>query len=81
MPPLPNTFNDDSLELILSLQRRQKDLSEFQIPRLRACVGPLSLQQDQATELREDIDTFARQLEVRFDTVLFLQNSNSNFAC
>ena len=71
MPPLPTTLNDETKDLILSLQRRQKDLSEFQVPRLRACIGPLSLQQDLATELREDIETFTRQIEVRIDTALF----------
>ena len=65
MPPLPSTLSEDAAELIQSLQRRQKDLSEYQIPRLRACVGPLSTQQDLATELREDTEVFAQQVEVR----------------
>jgi hypothetical protein len=64
MPPLPSTLSEDAAELIQSLQRRQKDLSEYQIPRLRACVGPLSTQQDLATELREDTEVFAQQVEV-----------------
>ncbi|KAJ7155482.1 Sec20-domain-containing protein [Mycena crocata] len=63
MPPLPNTFDEETLELIAAAQRREKDLAEFQIPRLRSCQGPISLQQNLAAELREDIDTFARQIE------------------
>ena len=65
MPPLPVTFDDAAKALIESLERRQKDIREFQIPRLRTCKGPLSLQQQYAAEIREDIDVFAKQLEVR----------------
>jgi hypothetical protein len=64
MPPLPSTLGNDTFELISSAQRRQKDLSEFQLPRLRACHGPLTVQQNLAAELREDIEAFARQVEV-----------------
>jgi protein transport protein SEC20 len=64
MAPLPNTFDEETLQLIAAAQRHEKDLAEFQIPRLRSCRGPLSLQQNLAAELREDIDTFARQIEV-----------------
>ncbi|KAF7360395.1 Sec20-domain-containing protein [Mycena venus] len=63
MAPLPNTFDEETLQLIAAAQRHEKDLAEFQIPRLRSCQGPLSLQQNMAAELREDIDTFARQIE------------------
>ena len=34
-------------------------------PRLRSCTWPLTLQQQYAAELRDDLDVFARQLEVR----------------
>lgn len=64
MPPIPNTLDEEALQLVLSLERRQEDLSEFQVPRLRSCTGPLSLQQNLAAELREDIDNFSRQVEV-----------------
>ena len=64
MPPLPSTYDDDTKGLIASVQRRQKDLSGFQIPRLRECKGPLSTQQDLAAELREDLDVLSRQIEV-----------------
>lgn len=61
MPPIPD---DDTKSLISSVRRRLKDLSEFQIPRLRDCNGPLAVQQNLAAELREDVDTLAKQIEV-----------------
>ncbi|KAG6919824.1 hypothetical protein DXG01_000329 [Tephrocybe rancida] len=63
MAPVAVTFTDDSSRLISAAKRRQKNIIEFQIPRLRSCRGPLSLQQNLAAELREDIDSFARQVE------------------
>jgi protein transport protein SEC20 len=64
MPPIPRTLDQDTLALISSAHRRANDLSECQIPRLRECRGPLSLQQNLAGELREDLDRFSRQVEV-----------------
>ncbi|KAG6865957.1 hypothetical protein C0991_010212 [Blastosporella zonata] len=63
MAPVSVTFTDDTSRQISTAKRRQNDLIEFQIPRLRSCQGPLSLQQDLAAELREDIDYFAQQVE------------------
>lgn len=65
MPPLPDTFEAEISDLLSVARRRQTDLVEFQIPRLRSCKSSLSLQQNLAAELREDIDSFARQVEVR----------------
>ena len=65
MAPIPTTFEQDTIELIENIDRRQRDLSEFQIPRLRDCVGPLATQQQYAGEVREDIDVLARIIEVR----------------
>ncbi|KAI8969399.1 hypothetical protein BD414DRAFT_503474 [Trametes punicea] len=45
------------------MERRQKDIADFQIPRLRQCAGPLSLQQQYAAELRDDLDAFAKHIE------------------
>jgi protein transport protein SEC20 len=70
MPPLPNTYDEETKNLIESVQRRQTDLSQFQIPRLRSCKGPLSVQQDLAAELREDMDTFGKQIEVSISIVV-----------
>ncbi|KAF7984707.1 hypothetical protein HWV62_13012 [Athelia sp. TMB] len=63
MPPLPNTYDEETKGLISSIQRRQKDLIEFQIPRLRNCKGPINVQQNFAAELREDIDALGKQIE------------------
>ena len=63
MPPIPSTLDSETQASIAALQRRQTDLENFQIPRLRTCKGPLTTQQQFASELREDIDTFARELE------------------
>ncbi|KAH9855337.1 Sec20-domain-containing protein [Lenzites betulinus] len=63
MPPLPSSLDEESSNLISSLERRQKDLAGFQIPRLRQCTGPLSQQQQYAAELRDDLDVFSTQLE------------------
>ena len=63
MPPIPSTLDSDARELILALERKQKDLQDFQIPRLRTCKGPLANQQQFASELREDTEAFAKQVE------------------
>ncbi|KAK0454070.1 Sec20-domain-containing protein [Desarmillaria tabescens] len=63
MPPIPSTFDEETSQTIASIERRQNDISQFQIPRLRACKGPLAAQQNLAAELREDLDTIARQVE------------------
>ncbi|KAI0326134.1 Sec20-domain-containing protein [Cubamyces sp. BRFM 1775] len=63
MPPLPSTLDEETTNLIASIERRQKDLSDFQIPRLRQCTGPLALQQQYAAELRDDLDVLSKQVE------------------
>ncbi|OSX61005.1 hypothetical protein POSPLADRAFT_1057949 [Postia placenta MAD-698-R-SB12] len=63
MAPIPSTLDETTRKLVESLDRRRKDLSEFQIQRLRTCTGPLPVQQQYAAELREDLDGFARQVE------------------
>ncbi|KAF9078710.1 Sec20-domain-containing protein [Rhodocollybia butyracea] len=63
MPPLPPAFDSETTQLVASVRRRQIDLTEVQIPRLQKCSGPLSLQQKLSAELREDMDTLARQIE------------------
>jgi protein transport protein SEC20 len=66
MPPLPTTatFNDEAQQLIDYLERSQKDIHTFQMPRLRQCSISLAEQQKLAAELREDMQTFARRVEV-----------------
>jgi protein transport protein SEC20 len=63
--PLPSNLPSETIQLISSAQRHQAHLFELQIPALRTCKGPLSLQQSLAAELREDIEAFSRQVEVR----------------
>ncbi|KAF9489247.1 Sec20-domain-containing protein [Pleurotus eryngii] len=63
MPPIPTVYDEEVTQLIESAQRRQKDIVDFQIPRLRTCNGPLALQQRLFAELREDIDLYARELQ------------------
>ena len=64
MPPLPTTFDDATNTSIASIQRRQNDLREFQLPRLRGCSESLTVQQQYAAELREDVETITRLVEV-----------------
>ena len=61
MAPIP-TFSEETSGLILAARRIQADLIDVQVPRLRSCEGPLSLQQNLAAELREDIGTFEQQI-------------------
>ncbi|KAG2031812.1 hypothetical protein BDR03DRAFT_904493 [Suillus americanus] len=63
MPPIPTTLDAETLSLIDSIERHHNDLSTFQIPRLRACTGPLTTQQAWAAEVREDIEGLARLIE------------------
>jgi protein transport protein SEC20 len=64
MPPLPVKFDDETTTLIDSLARRRLDISTFQTPRLRDCNDTLVVQQQLAAELRDDIDRFARDVDV-----------------
>ena len=72
MPPLPTTFDDATNASIASIQRRQNDLREFQLPRLRGCSESLTVQQQYAAELREDLETITRLVEVSSCKTLFL---------
>ena len=64
MPPLPTTFDGATNASIASIQRRQNDLREFQLSRLRGCSESLTVQQQYAAELREDLETITRLVEV-----------------
>ena len=64
MPPIPSTLDDAVRASIAALERTHNDLHDFQIPRLRACPGPLATQQQYAAELREDVEAFARKVDV-----------------
>ena len=66
MPSLPPAFDEETTGLVDFTTRLQNDLGDVQIPRLRACTGPLVLQQTLAAEIREDIDALTRKVEVCF---------------
>ncbi|KAG8958936.1 hypothetical protein FRC03_008684 [Tulasnella sp. 419] len=62
MPPIPpNQLLEEAQAIRSGIYRRIKDLREYQLPRIRDCTGPLSLQQQFAGELREDIEFLATQ--------------------
>ncbi|KAI0250637.1 Sec20-domain-containing protein [Lactifluus subvellereus] len=69
MPPLPTTFDDATNASIASIQRRQNDLREFQIPRLRGCSESLAVQQQYAAELREDLEAITHLVEALDETI------------
>ena len=64
MAPIPTTFDAEAQALLEAVERHQNDISTFQIPRLRACTGPLATQQAGAAEVREDVEQLAKQVEV-----------------
>ena len=65
MPPIPTnvSLSEDFNTTLAALGRRRRDLEGYQIPRLRDCKGPLSLQQQLTAELKEDLEAFGRQVE------------------
>lgn len=70
MLQVPPGLAPASLPIIDHIQRRLEDLSSHQIPRLRQCKGPLSVQQEIARELRGDIARLEQRIEVRLFTPL-----------
>ena len=64
MPPIRSTIQQETTDLIDTLSRRQKDLQEFQIPRLRDYKGPLATQQQYAGEIRDDLELFSKSVKV-----------------
>ncbi|KAH8113957.1 Sec20-domain-containing protein, partial [Phellopilus nigrolimitatus] len=67
-PRTPDPAPEPALEpepaaLVAALRRRARDLSDVQLPRLRACAGPLAAQQRLAAELREDLAAFDALVE------------------
>lgn len=64
MPPIPKKFDQETAGLIESIERRRNDIDTLQLPRLEKCAGPLSLQQQYASELRDDIEILTKQIDV-----------------
>ena len=64
MAPISNTLPEDALSLTSAAERRYNYLTESELPKLRQCIGPLSLQQTLAEDLRVDTVALTRQVEV-----------------
>ena len=78
---MPPPFDEETSDLIDSVTRLQNDLADVQLPRLRACTGPLVQQQTYAAEVREDIDTLTRKVEVRCIFCVFMAQSYLFYTC
>ncbi|TFK73484.1 Sec20-domain-containing protein, partial [Pluteus cervinus] len=79
MPPIPQVLDQEATNIVASAKRHLVDIKEFQLPRLRQCTGPLSLQQQLAAELRESTDAFASQVET-LDSMILDQRGESRKA-
>ncbi|KAM0754038.1 Sec20-domain-containing protein [Meredithblackwellia eburnea MCA 4105] len=58
-PQLPSEL----LDLVASLQRVLNDLDQFQVPQLAQCKGPLSLHEQLAQDVRNEMSTVRRDIE------------------
>ncbi|CAE6423103.1 unnamed protein product [Rhizoctonia solani] len=63
MPPIVSPLFIEAQATHEGISRRLRDINEFQIPRLRECKGPLTLQQQFAAELRDDTEAITKRLE------------------
>lgn len=57
--------------------RRLTDLRDFQLPRLQKCVGPIGLYRELGEEMRVDLETVRRPLEVRMICSITLPGESS----
>jgi protein transport protein SEC20 len=64
MAPIPSRLPEETLSLISAAERRYKHIAEVEIPELRKCIGPLSVQQALAEDVRESTITLTQQIEV-----------------
>jgi hypothetical protein len=64
-PQLPHEL----LDLVESISRRFNDLESYQLPQLAECRGPLTLHEQLAGDLRGEISSIRRDLEVRSPTL------------
>ncbi|CAE6419543.1 unnamed protein product [Rhizoctonia solani] len=63
MPPIASPLFIEAQTTHEGISRRLRDINKFQIPRLRECKGPLTLQQQFAAELRDDTEAITKRLE------------------
>ena len=71
MAPIPNTLPEDALFLISAAERRYNYLLDSELPKLRQCIGPLSVQQTLAEDIRVDTIALTRQIEVSSFQIIF----------
>jgi len=64
MAPVPSRLPEETLSLISAAERRYKHIAETEIPELRNCIGPLSVQQALAEDVRGDTIALTQQVEV-----------------
>ena len=64
MAPIPSRLPEETLSLISAAERRYKHIAEAEIPELRNCIGPLSVQQTLAEDVRGDTIALTQQVEV-----------------
>ncbi len=57
-------MSEEALSLISSAERRYRHLSEFEVPDLRKCTGPLTVQQTLAEEVRGSTMLLTQQIQV-----------------
>ncbi|KAH9486206.1 Vesicle transport protein SEC20 [Psilocybe cubensis] len=62
MAPIPK-FPEEVESLISAIERRYKHIVDVEVPNLRQCVGPASVQQSLAEDVREDTVALTRQIE------------------
>ncbi|KIM45396.1 hypothetical protein M413DRAFT_442068 [Hebeloma cylindrosporum] len=63
MAPIPSRLPEEALSLISAAERRYKHIADTEIPELRKCIGPLSVQQALAEDVREDTIALTQQIE------------------
>ncbi len=78
MPPLPDPLHEETLLKLDKLRRRIEDAQSFQVARLHDHTGSVAVQQQYAAELREDIESYRRELEVVSNSKL---KSLSRYSC
>lgn len=66
MPPIPVELDVEISSIVDNLHRRQSDLANFQIPRLKDCKENESTRQRYAAEIKEDLDAYGHHIEVDY---------------
>ncbi|KAF8325881.1 Sec20-domain-containing protein [Cantharellus anzutake] len=64
MPPISDPLHDETLVKLGKLHTRIQDALSYQVPRLFNHTGSVAVHQQYAAELREDIESFRRELEI-----------------